>query len=239
MVSTNILTSINCPSENKIANIGYSVFITLACWSIFLFIVYGREYLRISFANVFGYLWISKKATEIITKIIPKNLIDIEELLRKTKEETGNNKTNYPTDNLSFQKLIESIPKTRIDDNFELLTYLRSGTNYIPSLTYIKDFTNKVFTENIEKAINNGVDGVKENEDLIELLNALYIRDVIGEIILFVLAGVMCSYLSEYLIQKINCSYKTPEEIEKGIDEYNAEYNKQKQMENKQIVVTQ
>jgi hypothetical protein len=235
MVATNILKSINCPSENKLANIGYSVFITLACWSIFLFIVYGREYLRMSFANVFGYLWISKKATDIITKIIPKNLVDVEELLREIKKEPPNNKTNQEL----VQKLIQSIPKTRIDDNFELLTYLRSGTNYVPGLIYIKDFTNKVFTEKVEKAINDGVDAVKKNDDLIELLNVLYIRDVIGEIILFVLAGVMCSYLSEYLIQKINCSYKTPQEIEKRIDEYNAEYNKQQQMENKQIVVTQ
>jgi hypothetical protein len=238
MVATNILTAINCPSQNKIVNVGYAIFSTLACWSIFIFIVYGREYLRMSFANVFGYMWVSKKANEIITKLIPKNYVDLEELITKLTKETENNTTKYPIDKQSITELIESVPKTRIDDNFELLTYLRSGTNYVSSLKYVKDFTNKVFREDIGTAIDQGEPSVKTNTDLVELLNILYTRDVIGEIILFVLASVMCIYLSEYLIKKINCSYKTPEEIQKGIDDYNAEYNKQQEMEKNQIVVT-
>lgn len=232
MVATNVLTAINCPSDNKMANIGYAIFSTLACWSIFLFVVYGREYLRMSFANVFGYMWISKKANDIITQIIPKSYVDLEELITKLNKETDK---KYPIDKNSFDELLEAVPKTRIDDNFELLTYLRSGTNYIPSLKYVKNFTNKIFRNDVATAIDTAD---MKNVQLIELLNLLYIRDVIGEIILFVLSAIMCAYLSEYLINKINCSYKTPEEIEKGIDEYNAEYNKQQEMESKQIVVT-
>jgi hypothetical protein len=238
MIAANILTAINCPSDNKIANVGYAIFSTLACWSIFVFVVYGREYLRMSFANVFGYLWVSKKANDIITKIIPKNYVDLEELITKLSKDTDDNGTKYPRDKQSLTELIESVPKTRIDDNFELLTYLRSGQNYVASLKYVKDFTNKIFRTDIGVEIDQGEPSIKKNEDLVELLNILYTRDVIGEIILFILAGVMCAYLSEYLIKKINCSYKTPEEIEKGIDDYNTEYNKQQEMESKQIVVT-
>jgi hypothetical protein len=201
MVATNVVTAMGCPSENKLANISYAIFSTLACWSVFIFIVYGREYFRMSFANVFGYLWVSKKANDIITKIIPKSRVDFGELLENISK---NPATKYKIENIDLEKMMEATSKTRIDDTFELLTYLRSGENFVPSLKYVKDFTNKMFDPSIGTAIDAGVDTVKDNADLVELLDVLYTRDVIGEIILFVMAGVMCSYLSEYLIKKIN-----------------------------------
>jgi hypothetical protein len=237
MVATNMLTAISCPSENKFMNIIYATFSTIACWAIFVFVVYTREYMRMSFANVFGYLWVSKKANDIITHIIPKNYVDLTELLTKLSS-NDDSATKYPKDKQTITELIESVPKIRIDDNFELLTYLRSGSNYIPSLRYIKNYTNKIFKSDIAAAIDSEPSTVKENADLLDLLNTLYTRDVIGEFILFILAGVMCSYLSEYLIKKISCSYKTTEEIDRDLAEYNSIYHQQEELKKKQMVVT-
>lgn len=237
MVASNVLTALGCPSDNKMLNIAYAMFSTLACWAIFGFVVYTREYMRMSFANVFGYMWVSKKANDILTHIVPKNYVDLTELLTKlsTEDPTG---TKYPRDKQSLTELIESVPKIRVDDNFELLTYLRSGANYVPSLKYVKDYTNKIFKEDVGAAIDGGIDTVKTNTDLVDLLDTLYTRDVIGEVILFSLAAVMCAYLSEYLIKKISCNYKTTAEIEKGIADYDAQYNQQQALEKQKVVVT-
>lgn len=237
MIASSVLTAINCPSENKILNVVYAIFSTIACWAIFAFVVYSREYMRMSFANVFGYLWVSKKANEILAHIIPTKYVDITELMNKLSAQTSTSNGNIYKRDLSTitPEMIEKVSRIRIDDNFELLTYLRSGSNYIPSLEYVKEYTNKIFREDVANAIP---DGVKENKDLIELLNVLYTRDIIGEFILFILAGVMCSYLTEYLIKKINCNYKTKEEIDKKIAEYDAQYNQQQQLKEKSIVVT-
>jgi hypothetical protein len=48
----------------------------------------------------------------------------------------------------------------------------------------------------------------------------------------------MCAYLSEYLIKKISCNYKTTAEIEKGIADYDAQYNQQQALEKQKVVVT-
>jgi hypothetical protein len=242
MIVSNLLTALQCPSPNKGMNAMYAIFSTLACWALFVFVVFTREYLRMSFANVFGYLWISKKASEVLNVLIPANNVDIAELVNKLQEEKpkdGETFTKYP-DNapLPLQSLLNLLQKTRIDDNFELLTYLRSGDNFVPSLQYVSKYTNKTFSKDIQTVIDGGVERVKENPLLIELLKVLYTRDVIGEVILLVLAGVMSSYLSEYLIKKINCSYKTTAEIEQGLAEYNAQYNQNQDMQDKQIVVT-
>lgn len=237
MVASNVLTALSCPSDSKMLNVAYAMFSTIACWAIFAFVVYTREYMRMSFANVFGYLWVSKKANDIITHIIPKNYVDLTELITKLSSEDPSG-TKYPRDKQSLTELIESVPKIRVDDNFELLTYLRSGANYVPSLKYVKDYTNKIFREEVATAIDGGIDTVKTNSDLVDLLDTLYTRDVIGEIILFFLAAVMCAYLSEYLVKKINCNYKTTEEIEKGIADYDAQYNQQQEMEKQKVVVT-
>lgn len=240
MIASSALTAFQCPSTNKTTNVLYAIFSTLACWSIFAFVVYGREYFRMSFANVFGYMWVSKKANDILNKISPANNIDADELIKLLSTNTTDSSgTKYPIGNdADIQLLKKKLTKHSIDDNFELMTYIRSGINYVPSLKYIKDYTNKFFEKPISDAIDSGMDGVKDNADLMELLDTVYTRDIIGEIILFAMAGIMCSYLSEYLIKKINCNYKTKEEIEKGLAEYNEQYNKQKDMEQKQFVVS-
>jgi len=240
MMASGALTAFQCPSVNKTTNILYAIFSTLACWSIFAFVVYGREYLRMSFANVFGYMWVSTRANEILNKISPSNNVDADKLIKLlASNNDGSSATKYPIGTeADIEFLKKKLTKYSVDDNFEMMTYIRSGTNYVPSLKYIKDYTNKFFETDISNAIDGGIDGVKENEDLMELLNIVYTRDIIGEIILFAMAGIMCSYLSEYLIKKINCNYKTKEEIEKGLNEYNQQYNKQKELEQKQFVVS-
>jgi hypothetical protein len=239
MVSSAALTAFQCPSTSKTTNILYAIFSTIACWSIFAFIVYGREYFRMSFANVFGYMWISKKANDILNKISPSNNIDADELIKLLSSNSDSSSvTKYPIGKDSdVEFLKKKLTKHSVDDNFELMTYIRSGINYVPSLKYIKDYTNKFFVKNISDSIDGGQDEVRKNEDLIELLNIVYTRDMIGEIILFAMAGIMCSYLSEYLIKKINCNYKTNEEIDKGLNDYDKEYNKTKQMKQKEFVV--
>jgi hypothetical protein len=204
-------------------------------------VVVTREYMRMSFANVFGYLWVAKKAGEILNVLIPANNVDIAELVHQLQDEKPiqDGMTKYPRDTpLPLKSLLNLLQKTRVDDNFELLSYLRSGDNFVPSLQYVSRYTNKTFSAEVEQAIEGGVESVKATPALVELLNVLYTRDVIGEVILFVLAGVMCSYLSEYLIKKINCSYKTTAEIDQGLAEYDAQYNQNQQQKDQQIVVT-
>jgi hypothetical protein len=241
MIGSNVLTALQCPSPNKGMNAMYAIFSTLACWALFVFVVVTREYLRMSFANVFGYLWVSKRAEKVLNVLIPANNVDVAKLITTLQDEkpSEDGMTKYPRDSpLPLKSILNLLQKTRVDDNFELLSYLRSGDSFVPSLQYVSKYTNKTFSEDIEKVIEDGVDSVKTSPLLIELLNVLYTRDVIGEVILLVLAGVMCSYLSEYLIKKINCSYKTTAEIDKGLAEYDAQYNKNQEMEDKQIVVT-
>jgi hypothetical protein len=241
MIGSNLLTALQCPSPNKGMNAMYAIFSTLACWALFVFVVVTREYMRLSFANVFGYLWVSKKASEILNVLIPTNNVDIAELVDQLQGEKTSEagSTKYPEKSpLPLQSLINLLQKHRIDDNFELLSYLRSGDNFVPSLQYVSKYTSKTFSGDFQRAIEGGVETVKETPALMDLLNVLYTRDVIGEVILLVLAGVMCSYLSEYLIKKINCSYKTTAEIDQGLAEYNAQYNSNQEMEDKQIVVT-
>lgn len=241
MIGSNLLTALQCPSPNKGMNAMYAIFSTLACWALFVFVVFTREYMRMSFANVFGYLWVAKKAGEVLNVLIPANNVDIAELVHKLQDEkpTEDGMTKYPRDApLPLQSLLNLLQKTRIDDNFELLSYLRSGDNFLASLQYVSKYTNKTFSADVQQAIDGGVESVTATPALVDLLNVLYTRDVIGEIILLVLAGVMCSYLSEYLIKKINCSYKTTAEIDQGLAEYDAQYNKNQEMENKKMVVT-
>jgi hypothetical protein len=239
MVASGALTALGCPAENKTMNVLYAIFSTLASWSIFIFVVYGREYFRMSFANVFGYMWVSKRANEILNKISPDANINADELIKLLSTNENSSLSKYPTETeADIQILKKKLTKHSVDDNFELLTYVRSGINYIPSLKYIKDYTNKFFIASVSNSIDSGMEGVKNNPELMELLDIVYTRDIIGEIILFLMAGIMCAYLSEYLIKKINCSYKTKEEIEKGLNDYNEQYNKQKEMEQKQFVVT-
>jgi hypothetical protein len=241
MIGSNLLTALQCPSPNKGMNAMYAIFSTLACWALFVFVVFTREYLRMSFANVFGYLWVSKKASEILNVLVPANNVNISDLVNRLQEEkqTGEGFTKYPENSpLPLQSLINMLQKNRIDDNFELLTYLRSGENFVPSLQYVSKYTSKTFSPDVQTAIEGGVESVKNTPALVDLLNVLYTRDVIGEVILLVLAGVMCSYLSEYLIKKINCSYKTTAEIDQGLAEYDAQYNQDQQRKDKEIVVT-
>lgn len=249
MVGANVLTALQCPSENKGLNVVYAIFSTVACWSLFVFVVYTREYLRMSFANVFGYLWVAKKAGEILNGLRPSNQVNVEELVASLEQEqhtpgdsslANGNVYEKPSQVSLKNMLLNWLQKVRIDNPFELLSYLRSGDSFVPSLQYVQKYTNKPFSDpEAAAAITEGsVEKITANASLVELLNVLYTRDVVGEVLLLVLAGVMCAYLSEYLVKKINCSYKTMEEIDQGLAEYNAQYNQTQAMENKKMVVT-
>lgn len=246
MVGSNVLTAIQCPSQNKGRNVLYAIFSTIACWSLFVFVVYTREYLRMSFANVFGYLWVAKKAGEILNKLSPPSNVNVEELVKSLESDAPHpggkgNIYNTEKDVVPWKTFVLNLlQKVRVDDNFELLSYLRSGENYVPSLNYIQKYTNKPFSDPAAAAAiaEGSVEKIQSDANLMALLNVLYTRDVIGEVTLLVLAGVMCAYLSEYLVKKINCSYKTTEEIDQGLAEYDAQYNKKQAMDNKKMVVT-
>ena len=237
MIGANALTALGCTSNTRGMNIMYAVFSTIACWSIFAFVVYSREYLRMSFSNVFGYFVVYSKINDILHKIVPKNITNTDILVNLL---SNNEKAKYTKeDELTVSYLFnKALTKLHVDDNFELMTYLRSGTNYVKSLQYVKNYTNAIFRTDIGNAIDGGENTIKANTDLVDLLNVLYTRDIVGEIILFVMSGIMCAYLSEYLITKINCNYKSTQEIETSVEKYNEEYNKAQTAKNKQVVVT-
>lgn len=273
MLILNVIQALNCPSLNTFNNILLATTTTIACWIIFSFVVYFREYFRMSFANVFGYLAMSTTFAKILPNIVNPSVIDssvLETALDKFKptsieEYTKNGKLK---DEELLKLLTNEMIKIKVNDNLQLLSYLRSGTNFIYSLIFLSTYTNVYFKTDIQKGLEqikdiaigmkkkteteNGISEqdktdaftkisniVKENSQLLELLNTLYYRDIIGEVIVFILAGTMCVYLSNYLITKINCNYKTKSQIDQSINEYNAIYNENKQQKNKEIVVTQ
>lgn len=273
MLLLNIIQALKCPSLNTFNNILLATATTISCWIIFSFVVYFREYFRMSFANVFGYLAMASTFSKILPNIVNPSVIDsavLETALDKFKPNSieQTKESGKLKDEELLKLLTNEMIKIKVNDNLQLLSYLRSGTNFIYSLIFLSNYTNVYFKTDIQKGLEqikviaidmkskteneNGISEqdktdaftkisniVKENSQLLELLNTLYYRDIIGENIVFILAGTMCVYLSNYLITKINCNYKTKTQIVQSIDQYNAIYNENQEQKKKEIVVTQ
>ena len=259
MLVVNSFQALSCNSMNPFNNILISTTSTFACWIIFIFVVYNKEYFRMCFANVFGYLATSTTLQQLLPLIVNPNVVDtgiLQQALKQINSEHNNTKEQIKPEDIG-NILSKELIKIPINDNLHLLSYLRSGTNFVYSLLFIRNYTNVYFKTEIQntidelKKITDNITPqtkqndfqtisniVSNNQLLLQLLNTIYFKDIIGEIILFILAGIMCIYLNNYLISKINCNYKTKQQIETSIDQYNEIYNYNKSQTDKQIVVS-
>ena len=175
---------------HKVVDIFGAIIYTLLSWMCFIIVVVYREYLRIPIANVIGYLMYSRSIEHWVNCIngIIKNI-----------------KCADP----------ENCPKDEERSIFEICTLLRSGKLFDLSIIYLWPQLNKLTGLNQgdsnESPISMESDGNLRitNTDLIQCISGLFItcykRDLMGDIILFSLTGILCVFISEYILSTYKC----------------------------------
>lgn len=179
--------------NNKISDIWKSIIYTLLGWMAFVIVVVYREALRIPFSNILGYLVYSTTIENLV------NCIN-SELACKDPE-------NCPKD---IERTI-----------FEICTLLRSGRLFDVSLLYLWP----QFKSSSEVSAGNHLDGTPiistdeaNHESSFRIINqelgtcvsnlfmVCYNRDLLGEFVLFILTGILCCFVCEYVISTIKCT---------------------------------
>lgn len=238
--------------------ITYVILLTGACWTIFAIVLFSRELMRMPFANTFGYLYVSKKLQDALQVLIPKNLTNTNILIDTLKQSSTSlsSSSSSAVDKAFLSEMMKNVlTKTHVEDNYELSTLIRSGTNFIKSLKYINDYTTTIFdtpyianinqiyaTLTKEKKNNNAGMDMADTPDtdtdmpaivllspLVTLLQIVYTRDQIGEFLLLFLVGIMCIVLTMYVVQKNACSAKSLTQINQEVAEYEAQQQQEPQ----------
>jgi hypothetical protein len=155
-----------------------------------MIIVAYREYLRIPLSNVLGYIIYARSIDNLVTGI-NANIVCIDP---------------------------EKCPKDGERSIFEICTLLRSGDLFDKSMFYLWPQLNYAQGVSSSPAPDMGVsDGnitpsarlYISNPELAEYITKLFMvcyrRDIIGELALFILSGLTCSFIYAYLTSKYVC----------------------------------
>ncbi len=153
MLLINIFQALNCPSLNTSNNILLAAASTFACWLIFVFVVYTKEYFRMSFANVFGYIAMYSYIGKILPLIVNPNVIETG-ILQSAIQQVQSGDTRISNEELG-KLLTNEMIKIPIKDNFQLLSFIRSGTNFIYSLMFLSTYTNVYFKTDIQNTLDS------------------------------------------------------------------------------------
>ena len=182
----------------KLVDIGGSVLYTILGWLSFIIVVVYHEYLRIPFANVLGYIIYSSKIEDSVNEI------------NQTISEQGcSSSTDTPsTDGKDTPS--GTCPKDTERSIFEICTLLRSGSLFDASLLYLwpqLKHTNGVSNTSISSTDTSSLSITNDSlaENVSKLFMTCYLRDIIGETVLFALVGIMCIFIYEYLTSKYIC----------------------------------
>ena len=179
-VISNAIQAYNC-THNFVDIIGASLF-TILSWMCFAIVIVYREYLRIPVSNVLGYLVYSRNIEYLVN--------DINKYIKCADP--------------------EKCPKDDERSVFEICTLLRSGKLFDLSILYLWPQLNNPEEVGLGESSRetNGILHIT-NPDLIRCINdlfmACYKRDLIGDIVLFSLTGVMCVFISEYIMSSYKC----------------------------------
>ena len=190
----NIITNIIVCTNNSFSEVGYVILYTLITWFTFAIIVTFKQYLRIPISNIFGYLWYYK----VLSKALKKN-----SFLDVLKTISGNDDLSKLKE---FVPTVESIT-TNSTSNLDIFN---ESTSLI-----IDEYTKKLIYVDKEKVDNENKDiivtipyfqdGFNKNTQCFDIIKACCKRDMFGELILFVLAGIMCVFMAEYILTMNTC----------------------------------
>jgi hypothetical protein len=206
-ICSNAIQTYLCTKQ--ILDIFTSVIYTLLSWMCFSISIVYREYLRIPIANVIGYLFYSKKIENLVNCInsqikectdpdkCPKDdersIFEICTLLRGGKLFDLSvlylwpqlNESNGIGVNKSDNPIKEEEPIKEKEP-------IKEDTNVSPVLTGGSGIPLSITQPELLECISN-------------LFMTCYHRDLIGDIILFSLTGVLCVYISEYILSTYKC----------------------------------
>jgi hypothetical protein len=156
-----------------------------------MIIVAYREYLRIPLSNVLGYIIYSRSIDNLVTGI------------------NANIVCKDP----------EQCPKDGERSIFEICTMLRSGDLFDKSMFYLWPQLN--YAEGVSTSPNSipnmsvgegeptpsrlYISNPELSEYITKLFMVCYNRDIIGELALFIISGVTCSFIYAYLTSKYIC----------------------------------
>lgn len=181
--------------NNNISDIWKYMIYTILGWMAFVIVVVYREALRIPFSNVLGYLVYSTTIENLVNCI--------------NSSITCADPDNCPKD---IERTI-----------FEICTLLRSGRLFDASLLHLWP----QFKTSSEVAAGDHLDGTPSissyeasNETTFRIINQelgvcvsnlfmiCYNRDLLGELVLFMMTGVLCSFICEYVLSTFKCKNK-------------------------------
>ena len=174
----------------NLSDVGGSVLYTLLGWMSFMIIVAYRDYLRIPLSNVLGYIIYARSIDNLVTGI-----------------------------NLNIVcKDPEQCPKDGERSIFEICTLLRSGDLFDKSMFYLWPQLNYaqgvssspapgmvISDEHTSSPSRLYISNTELAEYITKLFMVCYRRDIIGELALFILSGLTCSFIYAYLTSKYVC----------------------------------